>query len=93
MSGNTFDAEYLLEQYELLRQEAIEVRSQFRQGHGLLLFLTKGMVAWIEAVSCISGRQAVPVKLVDSPASISLQPEVTTVLANMVLGCIQEVRS
>ena len=94
MSCHVFDAEYLLEQYELLRQEAIEDLPQARQGHGLLLFLTRGMVAWMEAVSCLSGRQAaVPAQLANSPAPVSLRPEVTTVLANMVLGCMQEARA
>ena len=90
MSCHVFDAEYLLEQYELLRREAIKVLPHTPQGHGLLLFMTRGMVAWINAVSCLSGRQAAPAKHTDSPAPISLQPEIATVLANMVLGCMQE---
>ena len=57
MNGHTFDTEYLLEQYELLRREALEVSPHTQRGYGLLLFLTRGMVAWIEAVSCLSGRQ------------------------------------
>ena len=90
MNSHVFDSEYLYEQYELLRQEAIEALPQVRQGHGLLLFLTRGMAAWIEAVSCLSGRQAVPAEFTNSPAPVSLRPEVATVLANMVLGCMQE---
>jgi hypothetical protein len=93
MSCHVFDAGYLLEQYELLRQEAIEVLPLAQQGHGLLLFLTRGMVAWMEAVSCLAGRQAVPTQFSDSPGSVTLRPEVTTVLANMVLGCMQEARA
>ena len=93
MSFHAFDADYLHEQYELLRQQAIEALPQTQQGNGLLLFLTRGMVAWAEAVSCLSGRQAMPVRFTDTPSPISLQPEVATVLANMVLGCMQETRA
>ena len=78
------DARYLLEQYELLRLETY-------QGHGLHLFLNRGMVAWVEAVSCLSGRQAAPTQLSSSLPEFSSRPEMTTVLANMVLGCMQEV--
>ena len=89
MNGHTFDTEYLLEQYELLRREALEVSPYGRRGYGLLLFLTRGMVAWIEAVSCLSGRQTVRTELANSSMPFPLRPEVTTVLANMVIGCMQ----
>lgn len=90
MSSHPFDAEYLLEQYELLRREAIEVSSSTQRGRGLLLFLTRGMVAWIEAVSCLSRCQVAPAELTISAPPVSLRPEITTVLANMVLVCMQE---
>ena len=90
MSCPTFDAEYLREQYELLRREAVELSPYVQRGHGLLLFLTRGMVAWIEAVSCLSGRRAAPSEVTTSTLHFSLRPEITTVLANMVLICMQE---
>lgn len=91
MSFKIIDAEYLLEQYELLRQEALEVSQHIQRGYGLLLFLTRGMASWIEALSCLSGRQVVPTELTNSPLPLPARPEVTKVLANMVLGCMQEV--
>jgi len=90
MSCHMFDAEYLREQYELLRREAAELSSYAQRGHGLLLFLTRGMVAWIEAVSCLSGRRAAPVEVTTSTLPFALQPEITAVLANMILVCMQE---
>ena len=90
MSRHALDAEYLLEQYELLRREALEVSPHAQRGHGLLLFLTRGMAAWIEAVSCLSGRRAAPAEVTTSALPFSLRPEITTVLANMVLVCMQE---
>ncbi len=86
MNHLVIDAEYLREQYELLRRNAI-------QGHGLHLFLTSGMLAWTEAVSCLSGRQTTMNEPSSSSPSFSSRPEVTTVLANMVLGCMQEVHT
>lgn len=90
MSCHTFDAEYLREQYELLRREAVELSPHAQGGHGLLLFLTRGMVAWIEAVSCLSGRREASAEVTTSTLPFSLRPEITTVLANMVLVCMQE---
>ena len=86
MNRVVIDAEYVLEQYELLRREGT-------QSHCVHLVVNKGMVAWIEAVSCLSGRQTAPVELSSSPPPCSSEPEVTTVLANMVLGCMQEARA
>ncbi len=87
MNHVVIDAEYVHEQYELLRRDAAH-------GQGLHLFVTKGMVVWIEAVSCLSCRRSRPVEQsCSSPSRISSQPEVTTVLANMVLGCMQEVHA
>lgn len=83
MSRVVIDAEYSLEQYELLRGNAI-------RGHGLHLFLTRGMLAWIEAVSSLSDRQVEAIEPERSPPAFSSRPEVTTVLANMVLGCMKE---
>jgi hypothetical protein len=91
MSCHTFDAEYLLEQYELLRREAIEISPHTQRGRGMLLFLTRGMVAWIEAASCLSGRRAAPMEVTTQTLPFSFQPEITAVLANMVLVCMQEV--
>lgn len=90
MSCPSFDAEYLREQYELLRREAVELSPYAQRGLGLLLFLTRGMVAWIEAVSCLSGRRVAPAEVTTSTLPFSLRPEITTVLANMVLVCMQE---
>ncbi len=55
------------------------------------LFLTRGMKAWMTAVSCLSGPR-VEIKVPSVPAlPITLPPEISTVFANMVLGCMQEV--
>jgi len=78
-----------LDQYEALRQQALAVSPEARRGHGLALFLTRGMVAWMEALSTLSSRQTHVAE--DMPAlPIAARPEITTVLANMVLVCMEE---
>ena len=89
MSCATLDAGYLLEQYEALRREALAVSPEARRGHGLALFLTRGMVTWIDALSTLSCRQRRSTD--DVPTfPLAARPEITTVLTNMVLVCMEE---
>ena len=39
------------QEYENLRQEALQAGS--RRGHGLALFLSRGMMAWLEALTAL----------------------------------------
>lgn len=89
MSCRTLDADYLREQYETLRQEALDVSVEAPRGHGLALFLTRGMVAWIEALSTLTRRQVQKAQNV-SALPIAIRPEMTSVLANMILICMTE---
>ena len=57
------------QEYENLRREALQASS--RRGHGLALFLSRGMMAWLEALTAV------------------LRPDLTTLLANMVLSCMR----
>lgn len=90
MTPHQFNTEYLQEQYELLRSEALATCPHMRKGRGLSLFLTRGMKAWMEAVSCLAGPRPAAKEPGASRLPISLPPEIPTVLANMVLGCMQE---
>lgn len=90
MNRQYFDSECLQRQYELLRREAMGQPPLGSRARGLSLFLTRGMKAWIDAVSCLSGRQVTANEPVTSPVTVSSSPEVTAVLANMVLVCMQE---
>jgi len=74
--------------YENLRQEALQTSS--RRGHGLALFLSRGMMAWLEALTALRPRpvpQSVPQESCDLPSV--LRPDLTTLLANMVLSCMR----
>lgn len=91
MNCHTLDPVYLLEQYELLRREALALPTDTQRGYGLMLFLTRGMVAWMAALSCLSGpaTHAASDSTLD-PLPVSVRPQITTILANMVLVCMQE---
>ena len=51
---SSFDADYLLEQYEVLRRQALEALEVERFGLGLSLFLTRGMPSWLEALTALA---------------------------------------
>jgi hypothetical protein len=89
MSRAVLDATYLVDQYEALRREALALPTEGRGGYGLALFLTHGMVRWIDAISTLSRRQTRGMhELPELPNARG--PEIATVLANMVLVCMQE---
>ena len=88
------DAAYVLEQYEALRREALEVAPFAPRGHGLALFIARGLPAWLAALTALAPSR--PARAVAEgpaePASRLLpaaRVELTTVLAGMVLVCAQ----
>ena len=92
------DASDLTDQYETLRGEAIEPVALGPRGHGLALFLQRGMCAWLEALTALSTKTtaAAPQRLEQSPheqapvLSVRARAELSTVLAGMVLACVPE---
>lgn len=97
MTTSLSDPVYLLNQYEALRQEALRADALGRPGHGLALFIRRGMAAWIDALSVLVGpprpvfetREQSTANWMSLPSS--LRSDLTTVLADMVLTCTQEV--
>ncbi len=88
------NASYVIDQYEALRREALEVAPFARRGHGLALFIARGVPAWLTALTALAPSR--PARAVDErpaePASRLLpaaRVELTTVLAGMVLRCAQ----
>ena len=72
-------------EYEDLRRQAFQTSSR---GHGLALFLSRGMMAWLEALTALASRRiAPPSESVDIPSLV--RPDLTTLLANMVLSCVK----
>ena len=91
------DPAYGLERYEDLRQQALDVAASGRRGLGLALFLSRGMGAWLAALSALEPR-APQATSRDGERSGQLVPashraELVTVLAGMVMACNEEVRS
>jgi len=84
----------VLEQYERLRREAAEGSWSGERGHGLVLFLARGMSSWIRALTALAPAPRQQVMLTEySPRDPlptpppSVRAELTMVLAGMVLAC------
>ena len=80
---------YWKQEYENLRQEVLQTGPR---GHGLALFLSRGMMAWLEALRVLvlasprvsqNGHQ----ESIDLPSAV--RPDLTTLLASMVLSCMK----
>lgn len=72
------------QEYECLRQEALHPGA--RRGHGLALFLSRGMMAWLKALTVLKPR---PVAIGKSDAqSMIPQSDLRALLASMVLSCM-----
>lgn len=94
MSSSLSDPVYLENQYEALRREASGTDPLARRGHGLALFITRGMTAWIMALSALVSRAQPITSAPTSPIPVlpsSVRSDLTTVLADMVLSCSPEV--
>jgi len=87
---------YMLEQYEALRQEALQADPLGRRGHGLALFLSRGMTAWMVTLSALGSpppawQVAEPQGTREMASGPSFpRSDLTRVLADMVLTCSQE---
>ncbi|OGR50905.1 MAG: hypothetical protein A3I11_06220 [Elusimicrobia bacterium RIFCSPLOWO2_02_FULL_39_32] len=86
------DQSYVQKQYELIRQEAIETYLHGQRGHGLALFITRGMAEWFNVLKIL----VKPISMKDGTTSstcVSLpsfvKSDLTLVLSNMVMACYQ----
>ena len=74
-------------EYENLCREALQANSH--RGHGLALFLSRGMRAWLEALTALESRS---LARSTEQESVDLAPlvrsDLTRLLANMVMSCI-----
>ena len=99
MNQLPLDPAFAIEQYETLRREAIGTPSNSLQGQGLVLLLNRGMAEWFKALRVLSAASFVGTRLDESLVenttprlNPSLRSPLTTLLANMVVTCDQEVR-
>jgi hypothetical protein len=93
MSGAEGDPRYALDEYETLRREVTEPAPGGPRGHGLTLFLTRGMSGWLAALTALAPPSRPSRPLTGPPPEgrptvlPSSRAELTTVLAGMVLAC------
>jgi hypothetical protein len=85
---------YVVEQYEALRREALEVAPFAPRGHGLALLLARGLPAWLTALTALVPSRPTPP--VDEPGGEwtprllpAARVELTTILAGLVLACAE----
>ena len=89
----SLDPREVLDQYEALRREALEPAPFGPRGHGLALFLGRGLPAWLAALTALappggSIRPRVEPRREGGPGLLpTARAELTTVLAGMVLAC------
>jgi hypothetical protein len=90
------DPGYARDEYEALRREATEAGACERRGHGLALFLTRGMPGWLAGLTALAPAPRPLRALSEAPPEgkptvlASARAELTTVLAGMVLACTRE---
>jgi len=90
------DPAYVLDQYEAMRRDALGVDPYGPRGHGLALFLSRGMPAWLAALSTLDRHHAcehavADLQLTGTPEiAPAVRSELTLVWAGMVLACSQE---
>jgi hypothetical protein len=89
------NAGYLREQYEILRREAMAADPFGPRGHGLALFMTRGLPAWLAAVQRLSSRADGPAELSPRAQTDRLpwraddRANLTRILASLVVTCAQ----
>lgn len=88
------EPKYVVEQYEAVRREALDVAPFAPRGHGLALLLARGLPAWLTALTALVPSR--PVRPIDEPRAERLprllpsaRVELTTILAGLVLTCVQ----
>lgn len=87
------DAGYMVDQYEALRRQVLETGLAAGRGHGLALFLARGMPGWLAALAVLAQSTARPSCPGESQPSdcrpnlpCSLHSDFTSVLVDMVLA-------
>lgn len=90
MSGKFLDPASTLDQYEILRKEALQPGSAGHRGHGFSLFVSRGMPAWLAALSALTSVVIPQAKQTEAFVRPDCRLELAAVLADMVLACNEE---
>lgn len=95
MRVSSLDQQSLINQYETLRNEALQTNIFGRRGHGLALFLSRGMMAWLAVISELVLPPLLTTSLTTTPIENlppAIRSDVASVLVDMVLACTEESR-
>ena len=88
------DPQYVIEQYEAVRRQALDGAPFGPRGHGLAVLVTRGLPAWLTALTVLGPSTPIrPAAAWPAEGASQLLPaaraELTTVLAGLVLACAQ----
>ena len=80
------------QQYEVLRHDAATDVAFARQGYGMALLMSRGMTAWLKALSTISLPSAGPPPAENGGLDLAppVRSEMARVLASLVLSRVAE---
>ena len=92
MTASGLDTDQVCRQYEVVRHDAATQVAFSRQGYGVALLMSRGMPAWLKAISTISLPSVVPPPAgsgdLDLPPPV--RSEMARVLASLVLARVAE---
>ena len=78
-------------QYEVVRNDAATQAAFSRRGYGMALLMSRGMPAWLDAMSTISLPSVKsPAGRGDLELATPIRSELARVLASLVLRCVSE---
>jgi hypothetical protein len=96
-TASPLNSKQVVEQYEILRREAVEARPADAGGHGMALLLNRGMTAWIAALNALGHRadfdsefptHRAPNVKTELPSAV--QHSMTLLMAEMIKNCCTE---
>ena len=92
MTASGLDSNQVCRQYEVVRQDAASAVAFARQGYGVALLMSRGMPAWLKAVStlCLPAVGPPPAASGDLDLAPPVRSEMTRMLASLVLSRVAE---
>ena len=92
MTASALDSDQVCRQYEVVRHDAATQVAFSRQEYGVALLMSRGMPAWLKAVStlCLPSVGPPPAGSGDIELTPPVRSEMARVLASLVLSRVAE---
>ena len=92
MTPSGLDSDQVCRQYEVVRQDAATDVAFARHGYAVALLMSRGLPAWLKAIStiCLPSAGPVPVGSGDVELAPPVRSEMARVLASLVLSRVAE---